>query len=93
VDRFQATASDTEPLFGLLRFELGPVELEATVAVEKGGGGGVRRSTHHGQARYRLPTGPGCDPDCAWAGKLRCETQILTGADLRGEPRLPNKRG
>jgi hypothetical protein len=24
-----------------LRFELGPVELEATVAVEKGGGGGV----------------------------------------------------
>jgi hypothetical protein len=26
----------------LLRFELGPVELEATVAVEKGGGGGVK---------------------------------------------------
>jgi Trypsin-co-occurring domain 2 len=25
-----------------LRFELGPVELEATVAVEKGGGGGVK---------------------------------------------------
>ena len=26
----------------LLRFELGPVELEATVAVEKGGGGGAK---------------------------------------------------
>ena len=25
-----------------LRFELGPVELEATVAVEKGGGGGAK---------------------------------------------------
>jgi Trypsin-co-occurring domain 2 len=25
-----------------LRFELGPVELEPTVAVEKGGGGGVK---------------------------------------------------
>ena len=25
-----------------LRFELGPVELEATVAVEKGGGGGIK---------------------------------------------------
>jgi hypothetical protein len=31
-------AGEGEPL----RFELGPVELEATVAVEKGGGGGVK---------------------------------------------------
>jgi Trypsin-co-occurring domain 2 len=32
------TAGQGEPL----RFELGPVELEATVAVEKGGGGGAK---------------------------------------------------
>jgi Trypsin-co-occurring domain 2 len=32
------TAGEGEPL----RFELGPVELEATVAVEKGGGGGAK---------------------------------------------------
>jgi Trypsin-co-occurring domain 2 len=31
-------AGEGEPL----RFELGPVELEATVAVEKGGGGGAK---------------------------------------------------
>jgi hypothetical protein len=31
-------AGESEPL----RFELGPVELEATVAVEKGGGGGAK---------------------------------------------------
>jgi hypothetical protein len=31
-------AGEDEPL----RFELGPVELEATVAVEKGGGGGAK---------------------------------------------------
>jgi Trypsin-co-occurring domain 2 len=32
------TAGEGQPL----RFELGPVELEATVAVEKGGGGGAK---------------------------------------------------
>jgi len=31
-------AGEGEPL----RFELGPVELEATVAIEKGGGGGAK---------------------------------------------------
>lgn len=54
----------------LLRFELGPVELEATVAVEKGGGanakvrfwvielGGDAKATHSATQRIKLASQP-----------------------------------